>query len=260
MWILSSGVITTKHYLGRAALAAALALSFTSGCSQPSSGQQPVAAQASRAPTAAQLGRQMVDALRANPGGLGQLPALATAGSLVGEEKAAYEEASRAFNIVLETTGERLSGQNRLWLAVDIDGWFLSRQPITYEKVAMYLSRYEKVDLATVTRWRELQALSGEVGNSPSLTLSAIVFQDFLWDGGDWRRGNPDGAFRRLGSLTRDAVSRWDQVAKANGSDVYGAWTLLAVDALFVDDAFQADRFEAALPEAERLLSANPEP
>lgn len=94
------------------------------------------------------------------------------------------------------------------------------------------------------------------MGNSPTLTLIAIVFQDFLFENGEWKKGNPDRALARLGSLARDAVSRWKEAAKASGDEAYGAWALLAVDALFVNDSFQPAVFDAAFPAAQKLLSA----
>ncbi len=36
----------------------------------------------------------------------------------------------------------------------------------------------------------------------------------------------------------------------------YGVWALLTVDQLFVNDAFQPSVFDAALPAAQKLLSA----
>jgi hypothetical protein len=198
----------------------------------------------------------MVAALKANPGALGQAPALEVAASLQGDEKAAYQGTPRKVrDVAAATTGESHTGMQAMQVVMDIDGWFLSRRPLGTESVARYLARFAKVEKATIDKWRAAQGKSGVVGNSPTLTLNAIVFQDFLWEGADWKPGNPDRAITRLGSLSEDAVSRWNEIAKDNGSTLYGAWTLLAVDGLFVNDSFQQAVFDAAFPAAKKLLN-----
>ena len=199
------------------------------------------------------IAQAMVKALKDTPGGLGQLPALLI--TLESEEEAAFKGADRkALDVAMATTGESLSGLPMFQAAIDVRGWFMSRRPLTADVVGKYVSRYGKVDKATVEKWRTVQAKSGPIGNSPTLTLSAIVFQDFLWDAGEWKKGNPERALARLGSLSTDAVSRWGTIAKSNGSEVYGAWTLLAVDALFVNESFQQALFDTALPLTAKLL------
>jgi hypothetical protein len=96
---------------------------------------------------------------------------------------------------------------------------------------------------------------SDESSNSPSLILAGIAFHDFLFEGGQWKNGNPDRAITRLGTLTSDAVSRW-KAAVGSKDEAYGAWSLLAVDSLFVNDTFQQSVFDAAFPIAQKLLSA----
>ena len=199
----------------------------------------------------------MVTALKANPGGLGQFPALSAVGSLEGEEKAAFDDVTAKVRVIaLATTGENLDNVQQFQISTDMIGWFMARRPLRPENVAMYVSRYAKIDQTTVEKWRAAQGKSGTVGNSPTLTLSAIVFQEFLWTGSDWKKGNPDQALARLGTLSADAVLRWASTAKSNGNEAYGTWTLLAVDGLFVNDSFQQSAFDAAYPIAVRLLSS----
>lgn len=199
--------------------------------------------------------RALVQALKETPGGLGQFPALAT--SLEGAEEEAFKGTeAKALGIALSTTGEHLDGTATFQAVVDIRGWFMARRPLSAGVVAKYLSRYGKVDRPTVEKWRAAQGKSGAVGNSPTLTLSAIVFQEYLWEGGEWKKGNPDRALTRLASLSSEPVSRWGDVASKTGSTVYGSWTLLAVDDLFVNDIFQRQVFDAVLPLATKLINS----
>lgn len=193
----------------------------------------------------------MVKVLKDNRG-LGERDALRT--TLQGEEETAINGAvSKAVNTGLATTGESLDNLGRFQLHMAFRGWFLARRPLRPEVLANYASRLGKIDKTTIDAWRAAESKSAEVGNSPTLTLAAIAFQDFLFDGGEWRKGNPQRALARLGSLTKDAESRWKDAAKGG---TYAAWALLAVDDLFVNDIFQPLVFDAALPIAQKLLDA----
>jgi hypothetical protein len=195
----------------------------------------------------------MVKILVDTPGNLGQEPAM----SIKLEDDAALNSlAVEAYRIARATTRETHDQAQVAFVVVDIRGWLLARRPLTQEKTRRYLDRYRKVEASTLEKWRSEQAKSGTVGNSPALTMSALVFQDFLWNEGDWKKGQPQTALRRFSSLTKDAVTRWDAVAMAGGSDVYGSWTLLGVDELFVEDVFQQQLFDAAMPVVEKLLAA----
>lgn len=199
------------------------------------------------------IAQAMVKALRDNHA-MGGLPALAI--TLEGDEKTAFGDAdSQALNIALATTGESLSPRQKLDAVINFRGWFMSRRPLTSEKVTNYLTRFKTIDKATVEKWRNAVSKSDESDSSPSLILAGIAFHDFLFEGGHWKSGYPDRAFARLGSLTKDAVSRW-KTAVGSMDQAYGAWSLLAVDGLFLDDSFQPSVFDAALPSAQKLIGA----
>lgn len=177
-------------------------------------------------------------------------------GDLEGEEKAGLKE---AVNGILEaataTTGEALSDTKKFQVILQLRGWFAARTPLTPEIVAKYESRFKAIDKATLEAWRAAEEKSGmEIGNSPTLTLISLAFQDFLFEGSEWRTGNPARALHRLESFPRDVVSRWQEAAKGSGAGDVAPWSLLAVDDLFLDDAFQSQVFDAALPIAQKML------
>lgn len=176
--------------------------------------------------------------------------------TLEGDEKTAFGNAdSEALKIALATTGESLTGQQKLQAVMQFRGWFMSRRPLTPKKVADYLMRFRTIDKATVEKWEVAQRKSDESSRSPCLILAGIVFHDFLFEGGQWKNGNPDRAIARLASLTKDSVSKW-KAAVGSKDEAYGAWSLIAVDSLFVNDTFQPPVFDAAFPIAQKLLSA----
>ena len=200
------------------------------------------------------VAQAMVKALKDNHlvGGIGFMDLL----QLNADEKNALGSApGEAFFISLETTGESLTDQQKLQGVMIWGGLFMSRRPLTPEKVANYLSRFRAIDKTTVDKWRTALSNSDEPGKSLSIMLSWLAFHDFLFEGGQWKKGQPDKAIARLSSLTKDAVSRW-KVAVGKDDEAYGAWSLLAVDSLFVNDTFQQAVFDAAFPIAQKLLSA----
>jgi hypothetical protein len=196
----------------------------------------------------------MVKALRDNHlvgGSTGLFDAI----SLEGDEKAALGSApGDALAIALATTGEYLTDQQKMQGVFMFAGMFTSRRPLTRKKVADYLARFQIINKATVEKWRTAESKSDTPG-SLTLTLAGIAFHDFLFEGGQWKNGNPDRAIARLGSLTKNAVFRW-KAAVGSKDEAYGAWSLLAVDSLFVNDTFQPSVFDAAFPIAQKLLSA----
>ena len=212
-----------------------------------------LAAEAVAKPSPGEVAKAMVKALKDTRGGVGQVATLETFGKMKGERQALFTTTMKeATEVAIETTGEAVTDWQKMQVGIDIVGWLLARGPMTKQKAAMYVARYRTVDRATIVKWREAEGKSAQIGNSPTLTMSAIVFQEFLWNGASWRSGNPEQAIARLSSLSKDAVSRWDSVAKKSGSHVYGAWTLLAVDDLYVNDEFQQTVFNAAFPIAKR--------
>lgn len=182
--------------------------------------------------------------------GMGERDALRT--TLEGDEKMAIRGAvSKALDAALATTGETVDNVGKFQLILALDGWFLARRPLSPEALAQYQARFSKIDKGTIDAWRTAWSKSDKVSNSPTLILAALAFQDFLFNGGEWRKGNPERALARLGSLTPDAASRWKEVAKGS----WASWALLAVDDLFVNDSFQPVVFDAALPIAQRMLA-----
>lgn len=176
---------------------------------------------------------------------------------LAGDEKAALGNAdAEAFAIALETTGRSLTQEQTLQGMFAFGGFFMSRRPLTPAKVADYLTRFRAIDKATVDKWQAAVRKSDEsAATDPSIALAWIAFHDFLFEGGQWKKGNPDRAIARLASLTKEAVSRW-KTAVGTSDALDAAWDLLAVDDLFINDTFQPSVFDVAFPVAQKLLSA----
>ena len=207
-------------------------------------------------PTSEQIAQQMVRSFRDNSP---MSPFMALAATVEGDEKKIIDDGqAKILAAGMATTGEKLSGQPGAQIVMVYMAWLRSRRPATAEKVAVYESRLKKIDKPTIDAWQAAEAKSGTAGNSRMLTLAAIAFHDFLFQGAEWREGNPARALARLGSLSRDSVSKWKSAVKGTSSEEspLAAWALLAVDGLFVNDRFQTEAFETALPAAQKLLSA----
>jgi hypothetical protein len=177
-------------------------------------------------------------------------PLVALSLSVDGAEKVAMDDAQkRLWNAGLAITGDRLSGEAAVQVTMAYVAWLRSRRPMTAEKGAMYVARFQKIDKATIDAWHAAEANSGTRGNSRMLTIAAIAFHDFLFEGGDWKDGNPARALRRLGSLSRDAVDRWKAAVKGGSSEEtpFAAYSLIAVDPLFSGDEFQPAMFNSAV-------------
>lgn len=205
-------------------------------------------------PSAEQIAQQMVKAVKDNRP---MSPLMALAATVEGDEKKVIGDGdTRILTAAMAATGEKLSGQSGAQILMAYMAWLRSRRPVTSKKVAMYESRLQKIDKATIDAWQAAERKSGTSGNSRMLTLAAIAFHDFLFEGGDWKDGDPARALARLGSLSPDAVTRWKSTVQDNSSEEspFAAWALVAVDGLFVGDKFQPDVFDAALPAAQRLL------
>jgi hypothetical protein len=194
------------------------------------------------------IARQMVQAFNATH----VLSPIAALSFSVGsaEGAAINDGGTRLWNAGLAITGDRISNQSGAQVLLAYGAWLRSRRPMTAQKVAMYESRFHKIDKATIDAWQVAEAKSGTPGNSRMLTLAAIAFQDFLFQGEEWKEGNPARALHRLGSLSRDAVERWKALAKGDSNEEapFAAWSLIAVDTLFSADEFQTDVFNTTLP------------
>lgn len=168
---------------------------------------------------------------------------------------------TRLVKVGEESTGESHSGMEALSLISAYRGWLVSRRPLKPEIVAKYEARFKKIDKTTLEAWQDAANKISDGSNSKVLLLAAIAFQDFLFDGSEWKRGNPQRALMRLGSLPPDVVSRWKAAAKASDGlpeeKPYAAWSLLAIDDLFTNNGFQTQVFDSAFPIAEKLLSAH---
>jgi hypothetical protein len=182
--------------------------------------------------------------------------------SLSNDEKIAIGEKDKwqtgtwqAIDSALAITGENFSANDKfLQLLSPFKGSFLSRRPLTQKKVADYMSRFRTVGKITLDKWKTAQYNGDDSPTTPCLMLLAIVFSDFLFEGDQWKGGTPDRFLKRLGSLSKDAVSKW-KLAVGNDDKAFGAYALLPVDGLFVNDNFQQSAFDAAFPIAQKLLN-----
>lgn len=201
-----------------------------------------------------QIAQEMMRAVKDNSP---MSPLMALAATVEGDEKKIIENGqSKLLDAAMATTGEKLSGQSGAQILITYMAWLRSRRPVTAEKVAIYEARLKMIDKATIDAWQAAEAQSGTAGNSRMLTLAAIAFHDFLFQGGRWKEGNPARALTRLGSLSRDAVTRWKSTVKGGSYEEspFAARALIAVDGLFLNDKLQVDKFDAALPAARKLL------
>ena len=123
------------------------------------------------------------------------------------------------------------------------------KSPATYE------ARVKKLDAKLLQEWRDvLKKL--DIQQSPFLTTTLlwIVFQDGLWQGQDWKPGNPRLAIERLKLLTKGAVAKWAQLGNLKSPPDAAANSLVTVDALFIGGKFSTETFEAALPIAHERI------
>lgn len=217
-----------------------------------------VAAQSpvSQSPAFERIGVQMVRAFKLSSP---MHPFNALAAPVEGEEKEIIKDGqTRLLQAAMTNMGERqLTGQAGAQVLIAYMAWLRSRRPVTAEKVVTYESRLKMIDRATIDVWQAAEAKSGTPGNSRLLTVAAIAFHDFLFQGAEWKDGNPTQALARLASLTPDAVTRWKAAVKGNSYEEhpFAAWALIAVDGLFVADKFNVDAFDAALPAAQKMLN-----
>jgi hypothetical protein len=177
----------------------------------------------------------------------------------VGDRGTAYQDSlKQAENIVISNVKNFLDNSGKLKLKINIHSNFMSKKPLTPEKVSVYLTRFRTIDNTTVEKWCSyLGRFSGTV--SPHLVYGLIAFKDFLFEGGQWKKGNPDRVLVRLASLDKNALYRWE-TAIGRSKTLYaevssGLWVLLAIDGLFVNDSFELSVFDAAFPIAEKLLN-----
>lgn len=130
----------------------------------------------------------------------------------------------------------------------------LTREQIA-QRIAEYEARFDKIDKTTIDAFHPD---TGSAAGTRTLVVLGIAYHSFLWEGRDWKQGNPQRALARLKTLSTDAVSHWKQAAKDGGiaDPEFAPWSLLAIDSLFVNDAFQEQVFKNAFPIAEKLLRA----
>ena len=106
------------------------------------------------------------------------------------EEEATVNAVRRnAVDQALATTGEAVDNVGKLQLFTAFRGWFISRRPLRPDVIAKYESRLRKIDMTTIALWRTAQSKGADVGNSPTLTLAAIAFQDFFVRGRRMEKG-----------------------------------------------------------------------
>jgi hypothetical protein len=205
------------------------------------------------APTSESIGQAMVKALKQSD--RINLPPLFSFGVTV--EKNEEDAIDKYFAKAKIVAGEgNLTGQPALSVFATQRAYVISRRPWQTAKIAEYEARFDKIDKATIDAFRPDMAGSNNSGISTMLAI-AIVFHDFLWEAGDWKKGNPQQAITRLKSVPATTTSEWKQVAKVGEftEPEIAPWSLLAVNELFVNDVFQQETFTSALPIAKNLLA-----
>lgn len=152
-----------------------------------------------------------------------------------------------------EITGESFSGQEGFNLELALIQWMTDRQSLD-----VYAVRARRLSKPFLQDWQSAQtALHGGQAQL-TLVLLGIIFQDQLWEGEDWKAGNPQRALARLKGLPADAVQKWAEASKTVKISFAAANSLLSVDSLFSDDVFQLQRFEEALPLAKKRIEEAP--
>jgi hypothetical protein len=185
-------------------------------------------------------------------------------GSEVGKNwsKAEQDQVTTAILRMLDaaqsTSGESLDGMNKLQVVVTVKQWIDVGMGKTFrpEVISVWEGRVKGIGLETARAWaRASEKLSLEEGTpSPAKVILFIAFQDGLFTGHTWKRGQPQLAIARLESFPdRTPVSQW---AEATGlMSTSAAVALVQLEDLFAANAFQAPIFEAALPGAKKLLA-----
>lgn len=148
-----------------------------------------------------------------------------------------------------EITGESFTGQQGLNLDLALIQWMTGRVSLE-----IYGLRAQRLGKPLLQDWQAAQTALDARQVQLTLVLLGIIFQDQLWEGADWKTGNPQRALARLKGLPSDVVKKWAAASKTAEFPFAAANSLVSVDSLFSGDVFQLQRFEEALPLAKKRI------
>lgn len=151
--------------------------------------------------------------------------------------------------------GESVSGLPAAQLLFAMRGYYVPKRPVSYAQRADYLARLGLIEKGVIAALNPAQSSNTGVH---SLVAGALAYHDFLFEGPQWKPGNPGAALARWKTIPAEARSAWEQAAKdaSTGDPSMAPWSLLAVAPLFQGDAFQLKLFQEALPLARELLGS----
>jgi hypothetical protein len=172
-------------------------------------------------------------------GGMNPLVALA----MPGVNDPGPSAVRQALREAAAVTGESFTGREAFDLELVLIQWLTGRQ-----NISDYPPRAKRVTKALLTDWQTTQTALNARQTQLTLVLLGIVFQDDLWEGSEWKVGNPARALARLKGLPLDAVTKWATSANIPQFGFAAANSLIGVDELFIDGIFQTSLFDSALP------------
>lgn len=160
------------------------------------------------------------------------------------------------FKKMMAAASENVTGMPAAQLLFATRGYYVTRRPVSDTQRADYLARLDRIDNGVIG---EFNPSSSSNTGVRSLVAGALAFHDFLFDGPQWKQGNPAAATARWKSIPPEARSDWERAAKevSAGDPSMAPWSLLAVDSLFQDGKFQLQVFHEALPLAKEALQSN---
>jgi hypothetical protein len=170
-----------------------------------------------------------------------------------GESGARAAFTHKAFTTATEITGEVFTPNQAVFAEVRIRPGLDSRQPLGPDAMATYISRLGEIGKTNTERWIAAEGADAAQA-SPALTLIFIANREYLFDGPNWKPGQPARALTRRGSIPKVALDKWTELVAKRGDRLDDPLTILLVDGLFVDSTFQQDAFDAAIVAAEKLL------
>lgn len=157
------------------------------------------------------------------------------------------------FNRMKAAGMESVTGMPAAQLLFAVRGYYVTRRPVSAVQRADYLARLDRIDRGVIDAFSPSSSSNTGI---PSLVAGALAFHDFLFDGPQWKKGNPEVALVRWRSIPSEARSSWEQAAKeaSVGDPSFAPWSLLAVEPLFQGGMFQLKLFNEALPLAAESL------
>lgn len=212
----------------------------------------PLAVPAGRAaenPNPKTVAQEMATALRRNAA------SHPFAALLITLEKPEAEFLGVFFKKMMTAASEDVKGMPAAQLHFALRGYYVPKRPVSDAQRADYLARLDRMDKGVIIAFNPATSTNTGVD---SLLAGALAFHDFLFEGPQWKQGNPGAALARWKTIPAEARSAWEQAAKdaSTGDPSMAPWSLLAVDSLFQGDAFQLKLFQEALPLARELLGS----